>query len=96
MRERKTRQLHRAGVVQNYGPRPARQRREMLRSMVNVRKVLWRKPGRLVLWVNRDWAQARANGASYFGHEKLSPPYTGHIILVGWRAILVLTGRPPA
>lgn len=96
MRPRQQRQLHRAGIVQNYGPRAARARREMARITSHVRKVLWRRPGRLVLWVERNWPQARANGASWAGTEKLTAPYTGRIWYLGGRAVLMLTGRAPA
>lgn len=91
-----SRQLHGAGVLQNYGPRAARTRRELARITSNVRKVLWRKPGRLILWVDRDWPQARANGASWWGTEKLTAPYAGRIVFMGGRALLILTGRAPA
>lgn len=95
MRERKQRQLHRAGIVRNFGPKAARSRRELQRVVAAVRKVLWKKPGLLVMWVDRDWRQARANGAGFFANEKLNAPYQGRAIGMGPRAILILKGRAP-
>ncbi len=95
MRTRKARQLHRAGIVQNYGPKAARAKRELRRAASNVRKVLWKRPGTLVLYVDRDWKQARANGAGFFANEVLTAPYRGRLIAAGSRAILILNGRAP-
>lgn len=87
---------HREGLVQNYGPRRARQRRELNRLISSVRHVLWRKPGRLVLWVERDLAQAKANGRKWWSVATLDAPYRGKVYGMGHRAILVLDGRAPA
>lgn len=89
------RPLHAHGLVQNHSPKPARMRREMARLAANIRKVLWRTPGRLVLWVERDWRQAKASGRHYFSTAKLTAPYSGRVIAMGPRAILMLTGKPP-
>lgn len=95
MRPRNARQLHRAGIVQNYGPKAARPKRELRRAVSSVRKVLFKRPGTLVLWIDRDWRQARANGAGFFSTERLNAPYRGRIIAAGSRAILILKGRAP-
>lgn len=89
-------QLHDAGLVRNAGPKAARQRREMDRLVANIRKVLWRRPGRLILWVERDLAQARRAGSGFFSNRPLEPPYKGRIVGIGNRALLVLEGSPPA
>lgn len=89
------RQMHAAGIAKNYGPRAARTARELRRMTAGVRKVLWRRPGRLVLWVERDLAQARHHGRGFFSNEKLGAPYTGRVVGIGWRALLILTGRAP-
>lgn len=89
------RALHTAGIIPNHGPRPARTRREMARMVASVRKVLWRRPGRLLLWVERDLAQARASGSGWYSNTVLTKPYRGRVIGLGHRAILVLDGRAP-
>jgi len=95
MRQRRQRQLHRAGLVTNYGPKAARARRELQRVVAAVRKVLWKRPGLLVMWVDRDVRQARASGAGFFANEKLNAPYQGRVIGMGPRALLILRGRTP-
>ena len=95
MKPRRARQLHRAGVVRNYGPKAARARRELQRVVASVRKVLWKRPGLLVMWVDRDVRQARASGAGFFANEKLNAPYQGRVIGMGPRALLILRGRTP-
>lgn len=95
MRARKVKQLHRAGIVRNYGPKAARTRRELQRVVSSVRKVIWKRPGLLVMWVDRDVRQARASGAGFFANEKLTAPYQGRVIGMGPRALLILRGRTP-
>lgn len=88
---------HTEGLVQNYGPRRARTRRELARLVANVRKVLHRSKDRLILWVERDLAQARAHGSGFFARAKFdSGRYAGTSWAVGNRALLVLRGRTPA
>ena len=87
---------HKDGIVQNYGPRRARQRRELAGLVSSVRKVLWRRPGRLILWVERDLTQARANGRGFFTSSRLEAPYSGRLVCLGGRGLLILTGRSPA
>ena len=89
------RQLHAAGVVRNFSPKPARMRRELLSFVANVRKVLWRRPGVLILWTYRDRKQAAFHGHGFFSHEVLKAGYAGRVIGIGWRAIVVFTGRAP-
>lgn len=94
-RASRARTLHTEGVGTNHGPKAARQRRELGRLTADVRKIIWKTPGRLILWVERDLRQARANGGRYFDYAKLSAPYRGSVLGIGPRAILVLKGSAP-
>jgi len=88
--------LHANGVGANAPPRVARQRRELNRLVSEVRRVLWRTPTRLVLWVERDVRKARAHGNGFFSFSRLDRPYQGSVLGMGPRAILTLRGGAPA
>jgi hypothetical protein len=90
------RQLHAAGIVENFSPKAARPKRELRRIVASIRRVLWRKPGTLALWVERDRRRAALHGKGFISWERLSAPYSGYIVAIGTRALLVLTGREPA
>lgn len=90
------RPLHAHGILQNGGPKPARARRELARLAENVKRVLWRRPGSLGLWVARDWRQARAHGRWYLSARKLPGQFSGLVINLGPRALLILNGRAPS
>ena len=88
------RPLHAHGILQNGGPKPARARREMARLAENVKRVLWRRPGSVGLWVARDWRRARAHGRWFLSANKLYGK--GFVVNLGPRALLILNGRAPA
>ena len=85
------RQLHALGIAENYGPKPARTRVELARFSSGIRKTLWRRPGRVLLWVERN-----PKGRPFFAREALLLPYAGWAVCLGGRALVCLTGSPPS
>ena len=91
----KHRQLHAAGIVENFSPKAARPKRELKRIVASIRRVLWRRPGKLILWVERDRRRAAIHGRGFVSWERLTAPYRGIIVALGTRALLVLEGQAP-
>lgn len=88
----RTRALHKAGIIQNYGPRPVQPKREMDRLGAKVLRILWRSKRTLVVWAARDVRQARALGGHAVQFHRFKSPLPGWTIGLWGRALVTLRG----
>lgn len=86
------RDLHQAGLAQNYRPRPAPGKRELARfGREYVRRILWISRTRLVLWSRRD----RRPGDRALELHRISNPARGWALLLWSRALVALHAPHP-